>query len=213
MTLFDRLGEFLSVGGPVVWLLLAMSIAAVSIIVLKLWQFAATRPEDEGNLQEALSAWRRGDYQSAIDQLAPGIFVADVAQFAMQNLRNGDTSEDVLKEELDRIAILKLTNLRSLLPALETIGTLSPLLGLLGTVLGMIDAFQAMEAAGTQVDPSVLSRGIWQALITTALGLSVAIPALVAHSWMDRKVQRVASQFNDCITQLFTSFHFDNNRK
>ncbi|MCY3885786.1 MAG: MotA/TolQ/ExbB proton channel family protein [Gammaproteobacteria bacterium] len=211
--MLDHLVDFLNVGGPVVWVLLAMSVAAVSIIVLKLWQFATTKPEDEGNLDQVLSMWRRGDYKPAIDQLSSGIFVGDVAQFAMQNLNNGETDEDVLKEELDRIAIFKLNALRSFLPALETIGTLSPLLGLLGTVLGMIDAFQAMEAAGTQVDPSVLSRGIWQALITTALGLSVAIPALVAHSWMDRKVQRVATQFNDCITQLFTSFHFDNKRK
>lgn len=205
--------DFLNVGGPVVWVLLAMSVAAVSIIVLKLWQFATSRPEEEGNLQQVLSMWRRGEYDSAIDQLASNIFVGDVALFAMQNLRDSDTDEEILKEELDRISIFKLNSLRSLLPALETIGTLSPLLGLLGTVLGMIDAFQAMEAAGTQVDPSVLSRGIWQALITTALGLSVAIPALIAHSWMDRKVQRVATHFNDCITQLFTSFHFDSNRK
>ena len=211
--MLDRLGEFLNVGGPVVWVLLLMSIAAVSIIVLKLWQFVKLRPEDGGNLEEALSLWRRGDNQSAIELLDDTVFVASTVSFAMHRLKEGNTNEEVLKEELDRIAILKLNDLRSLLPALETIGTLSPLLGLLGTVLGMINAFQAMEAAGTQVDPSVLSGGIWQALITTALGLSVAIPALIAHSWMERKVQRVTTQFNDCITQLFTSFHFENNRK
>ena len=211
--MLDRLGEFLSVGGPVVWVLLLMSIAAVSIIVLKLWQFVTLKPEYQGNLEEILSLWRRGENQSALERLDETVFIANVAGFAMQSMNEGTWDEEVLKEELDRIAILKLNDLRSLLPALETIGTLSPLLGLLGTVLGMINAFQAMEAAGTQVDPSVLSGGIWQALITTALGLGVAIPALIAHSWMAQKVQRVATQFNDCVTQLFTGHHFDNSPK
>ena len=211
--MLDRLSEFLSVGGPVVWVLLLMSIAAVSIIVLKLWQFVTLKPENQGNLEEVLSLWRRGQNQTALERLDETVFIANVAGFAMQSMNEGAWDEEVLKEELDRIAILKLNDLRSLLPALETIGTLSPLLGLLGTVLGMINAFQAMEAAGTQVDPSVLSGGIWQALITTALGLGVAIPALIAHSWMAQKVQRVATQFNDCVTQLFTSHHFDNSPK
>ncbi len=211
--MLDRLGEFLSVGGPVVWVLLLMSIAAVSIIVLKLWQFVTLKPEYQGNLEEVFSLWRRGENQTALERLDETVFIANVAGFAMQSLNEGAWDEEVLKEELDRIAILKLNDLRSLLPALETIGTLSPLLGLLGTVLGMINAFQAMEAAGTQVDPSVLSGGIWQALITTALGLGVAIPALIAHSWMVQKLQRVATQFNDCVTQLFTSYHFENRPK
>ncbi len=211
--MLDRLGEFLSVGGPVVWVLLLMSIAAVSIIVLKLWQFVKLKPEYQGNLEEVFSLWRRGENQTALERLDATVFIANVAGFAMQSMNEGTWDEEVLKEELDRIAILKLNDLRSLLPALETIGTLSPLLGLLGTVLGMINAFQAMEAAGTQVDPSVLSGGIWQALITTALGLGVAIPALIAHSWMVQKVQRVATQFNDCVTQLFTSHHFGNRPK
>lgn len=211
--MLDRLGEFLSVGGPVVWVLLLMSIAAVSIIVLKLWQFVKLKPEYQGNLEEVFSLWRRGENQTALERLDATVFIANVAGFAMQSMNEGTWDEEVLKEELDRIAILKLNDLRSLLPALETIGTLSPLLGLLGTVLGMINAFQAMEAAGTQVDPSVLSGGIWQALITTALGLGVAIPALIAHSWMVQKVQRVATQFNDCVTQLFTSHHFVNRPK
>ena len=211
--MLDRLGEFLSVGGPVVWVLLLMSIAAVSIIVLKLWQFLKLKPEYQGNLEEVFSLWRRGENQTALERLDASVFIANVAGFAMQSMNEGTWDEKVLKEELDRIAILKLNDLRSLLPALETIGTLSPLLRLLGTVLGMINAFQAMEAAGTQVDPSVLSGGIWQALITTALGLGVAIPALIAHSWMVQKVQRVATQFNDCVTQLFTSHHFGNRPK
>ncbi len=68
----------------------------------------------------------------------------------------------------------------------------------------MILAFQQMELAGSQIDPSVLSGGIWQALLTTAVGLGVAIPAVVAHNWLDRKTERVAVLINDGVTQVFT---------
>lgn len=83
---------------------------------------------------------------------------------------------------------------------------MSPLLGLLGTVLGMIVAFQQMEAAGAQVDPSTLSSGIWQALLTTAVGLGIAIPAIAVHNWMERKVERVAIRMNDAVTQVLLEF-------
>jgi biopolymer transport protein ExbB len=91
-----------------------------------------------------------------------------------------------------------------LLRPLEVIANLSPLLGLMGTVLGMISAFQNMEGAGNQVDPSVLSGGIWQALLTTAVGLAVAIPVVAAYNWLDRKVERISSRMNNKVTRVFT---------
>ncbi len=190
-----------------------MSIIALSIILLKVWQFVTTKPETLGNLHAALSMWRKGDCQQAMEQIDRTLFSGEVVEVAMQGLTQNQMEESVLREELDRVASAKLNDLRTLLPALDAIGTLAPLLGLLGTVLGMIEAFQGMEAAGTQVDPSVLSRGIWQALITTALGLSVAIPSLIAFNWMDRKIQRVATQMSDLVTQVFTHFHIEGSQK
>ena len=70
----------------------------------------------------------------------------------------------------------------------------------------MILAFQQLEAAGAQVDPSVLSSGIWRALLTTAMGLGIAIPVTAVHGWMERKVERVAAQMDDAVTQVFTGF-------
>lgn len=70
--------------------------------------------------------------------------------------------------------------------------TVAPLIGLLGTLLGMVEAFRVMELAGKNVDLAVLSRGIWQALSTTAAGLIVAIPAFIMHSWFDRKSEKAA---------------------
>ena len=73
----------------------------------------------------------------------------------------------------------------------------------------MIEAFQAMETAGNEVDPSVLSGGIWQALLTTAVGLAIAIPVLAVYNWLDRRVEWVNARLSDLITQIFTSYRVE----
>lgn len=201
----DRIAEFLNVGGPVVWILLLMSLVAVSIMIIKIWQFSRLKPERCTALDKSLTLWHKGDKTSAKIMLNSKYSVEKVALVAMKGLTDNTIDKDLLKEELNRIATLKLDQLRSYLRPLEVIATLSPLLGLLGTVIGMIMAFQQMAAAGNQVDPSVLSGGIWQALLTTAVGLTVAIPVVAVHTWLERKIERVASLMNDVVTQLFTS--------
>ena len=112
--------------------------------------------------------------------------------------------EDLVKEEITRVAGLQLDNLRSGLRPLALIASISPLIGLLGTVLGMINAFQALQNAGNRVDPSILSGGIWVALLTTAAGLIVAIPAAAAHNWMEGVVYRTQRAMEDAVTRVFT---------
>ena len=197
--------EFLLVGGPVLWVLLALSVAALSIVLVKVWQFAQQRPERSPDVDAALLQWRGGDWGKAQESLDAVHPVSVVVALTMAELRRG-TDGELVRQEIDRCAIVHLNRLKALLPALDGIATLSPLLGLLGTVLGMIAAFQQMEAAGAQVDPSTLSSGIWQALLTTAVGLGVAIPATAVHNWMERKVERVATRMNDAVTQVLLEF-------
>ena len=201
-----RIWDFLATGGPVIWILILMSIAALSVIFVKLWQFFQLKPENVQPLEDAMVHWRRGEHDLATDSLSNGTFGSSILLIAMQGLRSGDLEHELLREEVERIAIVQILELRSFLPGLDVIGTLSPLLGLLGTVLGMIEAFQAMEQAGNQVDPSVLSGGIWQALLTTAMGLGIALPVLAIYNWLDRRVERVNARLNDLLTQIFTSF-------
>jgi len=99
---------------------------------------------------------------------------------------------NALETEAWRIARLVVDKLGDYLKVLEVVATVAPLIGLLGTVLGMVEAFKAMEIAGANVDPAVLSGGIWKALSTTAAGLIVAIPAFIIHSWFDRKTEKAA---------------------
>lgn len=198
-------GDFLAIGGPVLWVLLALSVTALGIILLKCWQFATLRPERDDDVRESLLRWRQGQFDAAEARLVKGRPIGDVVASAMRGLRAGGIDRELLREEVERVAVLRLNDLRALLPPLEGIAILSPLLGLLGTVLGMILAFQRMEAAGPQVDPSVLSSGIWRALLTTALGLGVAVPVTAVHGWLERKVERVATRMNDAVTQVFTT--------
>ena len=206
---FGQVSDFLLTGGPVVWILLAMSIFALSVIFLKLWQLFRLRPERLQHLEDSLQLWLQGDREDAISSVANGQFGSNILHVAMRRLHSGDTDLSLLREELERVTVAQILELRSLLSGLEVVGTLAPLLGLLGTVLGMIEAFQAMEQAGNQVDPSVLSGGIWQALLTTAVGLAIAIPVLAVYNWLDRGVERVNARLSDLVTQIFTSYRVE----
>ena len=112
--------------------------------------------------------------------------------------------EAKVREEVARYGEEVLSILRSWLRPLEVIASLAPLLGLFGTVLGMIEAFQQLEAAGNQVNPAILSGGIWQALLTTAVGLAVAIPVVAVLSLLERQVERTAHEIDNTVTQVFT---------
>lgn len=207
--LFERLGPLLSLlhrGGPVVWILVLLSFFALTLIIAKIFQFWRLGIASHGFLEDSLRHWRRGHWQDAIKTLdrAPRQPVARVMDAAMQGLL-AEHQEAVVREEVTRIAKNHIERLRGWMRALELIANLSPLLGLLGTVLGMIEAFQKLENAGNQVDPALLSGGIWQALLTTAVGLIVAIPALVAHQWLDRRIDRCAHMMEDYTTRVFTS--------
>ena len=109
-----------------------------------------------------------------------------------------------MREEVVRRGGEFLEILRCWLRPLEVIGSMAPLLGLFGTVLGMIAAFQGLEAAANKVDPSILSGGIWEALLTTAVGLAVAMPVVVIHNYFDRVVERIALEIDSMVTQVFT---------
>ncbi|MGB3383138.1 MAG: MotA/TolQ/ExbB proton channel family protein [Marinomonas sp.] len=196
--------DFLQVGGPVVWILMGFSVVALTIVLMKLWQFASMRAESRKTVDKALEAWRQHNPNQALELLDETRPVDSLVGFSIRSLQSGNMEVDRIREEVERLAMNKLNQLRSYFRPLEIIASLSPLLGLLGTVLGMITAFQQMEGAGSQVDPSVLSGGIWQALLTTAVGLSVAIPVVTMHSWLERKVERISHMVNDAVTQVFT---------
>ena len=204
--LLNGLADLLAAGGPVLLILIGLSIAALAIIIVKLWQFRALGLGRSTGIDDALDAWRAGRGSEALARLdhSPHPVAAPLAA-AMRGRGGSPAAEPRVREEVQRLAAGELRTVRSQIRTLEVIAALSPLLGLFGTVLGMIAAFRQLEAAGSAVNPSLLSGGIWEALLTTAAGLAVAIPTVAAAHWFERVAERVTDRIEDAVTQIFTA--------
>lgn len=203
--ILDQASAFIAAGGPVVVILFAMSVAALAVVFVKLWQFRAVRIGERRQARQALALHRAGRSGEAVVALGGARNpVAQVLALAIRGQMRGDLSPAAIREEVLRSGADRLEALRSGLRPLEVIASLAPLLGLFGTVLGMIGAFQELESAGSQVNPSVLSGGIWEALLTTAVGLAVAIPVVAVLNWMESVVDRLAHDMESIVIQAFT---------
>lgn len=201
---FEELQEILALGGPVVMVLAAMSICGLAISALKAWQFWSVRIGDRSFVEPAFSAWRAGDQEGTLEALKERRNpIARALAVGVEGFRAG-VPEKRIREEAARTGARDINILRGYFRPLEVIATVSPLLGLLGTVIGMIAAFSELEAAGSQVDPTVLSGGIWEALLTTAVGLIVAIPATALLNYFERATERLHEDMQDSLTRLFT---------
>ena len=202
MTEFVR---FLSVGGPVIGLLACLSVSALTVVLVKLWQWWRQRPRPNGVAEQALAHLEKGERSQAVI-LVQGQrnYRARLISRTLHLIETSPLSIEEVKNESGRLARSFVATLNSYVRILEVIASLAPLLGLFGTVLGMIDAFQAMEAAGTQANPSVLSGGIWKALLTTAAGLAIAIPVSMANSWFERRVEVESAAMLDGLERIFT---------
>ncbi|MDG1250087.1 MAG: MotA/TolQ/ExbB proton channel family protein [Gammaproteobacteria bacterium] len=193
-------------GGPVLIILLFMSVLGVATVLLKVWQFSRIGVIHNQALESALHVWRQGNEAQAQEALT-GIDkpIAKIVLHAIALHRQSAFNVELAREEIIRLASIELLYSRQYFRILEVIAALSPLLGLFGTVLGMIDAFQQLEAAGSTVDPAILSGGIWVALLTTAAGLAVAIPTIILLNYLEGVAERYKAEMEDSITRVFTA--------
>jgi biopolymer transport protein ExbB len=195
------------IGGPVVAILLGFSFVAAMLIALKLLQNIMIKPSKNGAPNVLLECLQRNEL-AQLQLLSQGQKSphSRLIGYAVELLQRKTISTANAQTEIVRQARVLIQGYSFYLRPLEVIATLAPLLGLLGTVLGMIEAFKAMEAAGSQVDPAVLSGGIWQALLTTAVGLGVAIPVSLIHSILERQAEHKTHLLQDQLGQIFTYF-------
>ena len=179
-------------GGPVMLILLGLSIISLTIIIIKIFQFYKS---DIYNGNKILPVYKllEGNKISQSRELLNSI-IHPSSNIITSILDNKNLSNEDRENEVSIIGEKQLRNLEFLLKPLEVISNVAPLLGLLGTVIGMITAFSKLENAGSKVDPAILAGGIWEALLTTAFGLIVAIPALAAFYWLDGKVDKVREE-------------------
>jgi len=202
-SMLSEAARLIELGGPVVSVLLAISVAGLAIALYKWLQFGAAGSRRFRGLQSAVEDWHRGRRAAAREQLAGMRFpLAEDVAWALDAAETADA--ELLREELQRRGGRFIGPYERYLPALELIYYLAPVLGLLGTVLGMIEAFRGLETAGGGGDSSVLAGGIWEALLTTAVGLSIAIPFAVIHSLLEARLNRMIEQVNDVLTRVLT---------
>lgn len=192
---FHAAAALLAKGGPVMYVLLALSILSLAIILLKVWQFQRAGL-GQTHLFETLGVGMSPGANLRAQLRRSRHPAARVVEVAMA------TSELPLERreaEIDRVGAAEIRGLETYLRTLEVVANLSPLLGLLGTVIGMINAFSRLEEAGSRVDPAILAGGIWEALLTTAFGLIVAIPALGGLHFLERRVELARAVMRDSV--------------
>lgn len=200
----DPLLTFLDRGGPVLWLIAALSVATLALILWKLWRLALMGAWSGTATARAVALWADGRAETALATVAGRRSLrARLAHAAMSARLDPALSEAQAREETERRARADLGQARAGLRALELISTIAPLLGLLGTVLGMIAAFRTLQEAGARADAAALAGGIWEALLTTAAGMGVAIPAGVALSWFESVADRLQADMEDIATRIF----------
>ncbi|MGE3772138.1 MAG: MotA/TolQ/ExbB proton channel family protein [Gammaproteobacteria bacterium] len=192
-------------GGTVVAVQLVISVIGLAMVFYKIIQFATLRQACFDVLGKAIDLWNGGDREAAgklLDKswsrLAPHV------KFGLA--RRHDADRELLRDELARRGMNFLRPYGSLLRSLELVYYLSPVLGLLGTVLGMIDAFRHLAAvAGTEKGSSALANGIWQALVCTAVGLVIAIIFTALHAMLQTRLERASEETSDVLTRVLTS--------
>ncbi|MCL3883375.1 MotA/TolQ/ExbB proton channel family protein [Marivita sp. GX14005] len=180
--------EILDLGGPVVAVLLVVSILTLALILYKLWQFHAAGVGRHRALGKAVAAWDDGARERASRHL--GESTSYLAPVIGQAMNRAERSDGLVSQRLDAEAEARFARLEAGFKLLDMVAQLAPLLGLFGTVLGMIEAFRTLQGAGSTVDPSLLAGGIWVALLTTAAGLAVAMPAALVLSWFEGRMHR-----------------------
>jgi biopolymer transport protein ExbB len=190
-------------GGVVMYCLAALSVYAVAVVIFKIMQFRKANVFDRSFIEPALREIKQGDRNKATKTLA-GIRgpIARIMRVTFECVANREMSPKSREAEIVRVGSSDIRYLESHLRGLEMTATIAPLMGLLGTVIGMISSFSKLSLAGTRVDPTLLAGGIWEALLTTAGGLAVAIPALAAHYLLDGVIERVRSTMKDVSVQI-----------
>jgi|CXWL01.1.fsa_nt_gi biopolymer transport protein ExbB len=190
-------------GGFVMYALAMMSVYAIAVIAFKIWQFRKSNVFDRKFIEPVLRDIKQGDRSQATKTLetirGP---VARIMRVTFECVANREMSQKSKEAEITRVGSADIRYLESHLRGLEMTAMIAPLMGLLGTVIGMINSFSKLSSAGTHVDPTILAGGIWEALLTTAGGLAVAIPALAAHYILDGVIEKVRATMKDVTVQI-----------
>lgn len=196
-------------GGPVMWPILFCSIFALAIIIEKLWHLHRIRIDSQAFLNNILEKMKHHQVKEAL-ALCDNTN-SPIARILKVGILKNDRPRPQIKEAIEDASLYEIPKLEKNLSVLATIAHISPLLGLLGTVTGMVRCFQSIQAktaAMHQVSPGDLAGGIWEALLTTVAGLVVAIPTFVIYNYLVNRIngtilemEKAATEFVNFLTE------------
>lgn len=203
--IMDGVISLLELGGPVVVILLIASIFGFALALRKFLQYSKVSNSVLNRLDEAVDYWQLGKQKQAIEILnSSPLPIASDLRFGLEQGASMDS--DSLHDEMLRRTGVFLRAYSKDLRLLELTYNLAPVLGLLGTVLGMIEAFRGLAAsAGSASESSALAGGIWEALLTTAVGLSIAIVFAVLHALLSTRLESLADRITDIVSRVLTT--------
>ena len=196
---------YIDKGGIIFTSLFVLSIITIAIVTLKIIEIYFLRKLDFSKFYSLLIADKNNNMKDVRES-----FINTLPKskqriiLKLVDLISSNISKIDIEKEIDSLKNKEFKQIYSFLPSLEVISQVSPLVGLLGTVIGMIDSFNELELGGSLVDPAILAGGIWTALLTTAMGLIVAIPALVSHYFLEKKINDLMDDFETLISKLST---------
>jgi biopolymer transport protein ExbB len=195
--------QFFSSGGPVMWPILLCSVFACAIIITKFWHLRKINIDAQDFVRNILEQMKRHQIKEAI-QICDNT-KNPIANILKAGILKYDRTRQQIKEAIEDASLYEIPKLEKYLSALATIAHVSPLLGLLGTVTGMVRAFQVIQAKATSfhpVSPGDLAGGIWEALITTVAGLIVAIPTFIAYNYLVSRINSFILEMEKASTEL-----------
>jgi len=192
--------KFLLKGGWAMWPILFCSIISLSIILERLFKFRKVRFNSTAFLSQMEDSVMAGRIDKAVHcYQRKGNFSDKLCRLIIENYRSPVREKEILYENFISVQTRELgKNIR----ALGIIGQIAPLLGLLGTVSGMIKVFLSIEKVGGPVNVGTLAGGIWEALLTTAAGLTIAIPTLIVYYHLEGRLEDFSLKIKEAISHL-----------
>ena len=182
--------ELMGKGGVMMYPIFLASVVAVAIIIERLVFFKKCK-ENPDDIFAAIKDLVSNDKKISSKDLSEST-EGPVSRMLERGVQSRKDPRWKLEEKLTVHGQEEIRELRKNLRGLEVIATISPLMGLLGTVIGMVKAFNKVAQYKGQVDPSLLAGGIWEALLTTAAGLALAIPVVILLNYFERKVEAIS---------------------
>ncbi len=195
--------EFMQKGGPIMWPILLCSVVAFAIVIERLIRLRQEEIDTKTFMEQISKSIKRNKIMEALDLCDKT--GGPIAAILKAGILKHDRPRNEIREAIEDASIHEVPRLERNLPVLATIAQVAPLLGLLGTVTGLVAAFQVIESkagAMNPVNPGDLAGGIWQALLATTFGLCVAIPTYVSYNYLVSRVDGFVLDMERSATDL-----------